>query len=427
LAVGNRLNILRAGILTALAILLVWQVVSRSLVAYLANAAPEAALKLRPDDPRALLKLAERHFQGHAPSAGPPGSDGRLIPVPPDRVRQWAELALAGDPLNAGALSLLGQLADRQGDQAKAERIMQAAASASVHEIVAAFWLMQKRYDQRDYDAALYFADALLRTRSQALPHVLPTLARIAENPAAKEKLKDLLARNPPWRAQFFSALPKAVSDARTPLELLLSVRETAAPATQADLRDYLNVLMEHKLYELAYYTWLQFLPPEQLTSTGLLFNGSFERTPSGLPFDWTMPAGTGVTIDIAQRSDQADQKALLIELGPGRVEFPGVQQTLLIAPGTYHFKGQYRGEIIGRRGLVWRVSCVGAPAAPIGQSPMMTGAAPVWQEVEFSFTVPEADCRAQQLRLELDARMASEQLVSGSIWYDELRISRVP
>ena len=130
---------LRAGILTALAILLVWQVVSRSLVAYLANAAPEAALKLRPDDPRALLKLAERHFQGHAPNAGPPGSDGRLVPVSPE-VQQWAELALAGDPLNAGALSLLGQLADRQGDQSRAERIMQAAARASVHEIVAAFW-----------------------------------------------------------------------------------------------------------------------------------------------------------------------------------------------------------------------------------------------------------------------------------------------
>jgi hypothetical protein len=54
-----------------------------------------------------------------------------------------------------------------------------------------------------------------------------------------------------------------------------------------------------------------------------------------------------------------------------------------------------------------------------------MVGAVPHWRDVAFTFTVPNADCRAQQLRLELDARMASEQLVSGSMWYDELQISR--
>jgi tetratricopeptide (TPR) repeat protein len=457
LASGNRLNILRVGILGAVGILLVWQVVSGSLVAFLAGTAPEAALKLRPDDPRALLKLAERHFQANARLMGALVGDGGrqtrgptgdasvpsgiaasleksrpayqqtgsiATPMPPNTVQQWAERALAGDPLNARALSLLGLLADAQGDGERAERYMQLAARASVQESVAAYWLMQRKYEQRDYDAAIYFADTLLRTRTQALPHVVPILARIAENPAANDKLKLLLASNPPWRARFFSALPMAVSDARTPLELLLSLRDSGTPATQADLREYLNVLMEHKLYELAYYAWLQFLPSEQLTNTAMLFNGSFEFTPSGLPFDWSMPAGTGVTVDIAERPDQRGHKALLIQLGPGRVEFPGVRQTLLLGPGAYRFRGQYKGEIKGRRGLVWRVSCVGAPAASIGQSQMMVGSAPAWQQVEFLFSVPEVECRAQHLRLELDARMASEQLVSGSIWYDELAIS---
>ena len=85
------------------------------------------------------------------------------------------------------------------------------------------------------------------------------------------------------------------------------------------------------------------------------------------------------------------------------------------------------RCELVGRRGLVWRVSCAGGKGGAIGESQMTAGAAPRWKDIEWTFTVPDADCRAQQLRLELDARMASEQLVSGSIWYDELRISRIP
>jgi hypothetical protein len=55
----------------------------------------------------------------------------------------------------------------------------------------------------------------------------------------------------------------------------------------------------------------------------------------------------------------------------------------------------------------------------------MMVGAAKPWKTAEFSFTVPGTECRAQQLRLSLDARMPSEQLVSGSIWFDELQIDR--
>jgi hypothetical protein len=432
------------------------------LVAYLADTAPGIAVQLRSDEPRALLNLVERHLRPAAASTGTSGgADGSTSPAPSedrlralidaarplaqteprdeqqgsgvsahdgialDDLRRWSELALARDPVNARALRLLGQLALRQGDEARAERFMTGAVRASVRESVAVHWLMQRKFDQRDYAQALALADTLLRTRSQILPYVVPTLARMAEIPAAKEKLKELLATNPPWRSQFFVALPRAVSDARTPLELLLSLREATEPPHASDLRSYLDVLIDHKFYELAYYTWLQFLPPEQLSSTGLLFNGSFERTPSGLPFDWILPTGNGVTIDIAQRPDRSDQRALLIELGPGRVEFPGIQQMLLLAPGTYSFKGQYRGEIIGRRGFVWRATCVGAPSTPLGQSPMMIGAVPSWQPIEFSFTVPERDCRAQHLRLELDARMASEQLVSGTVWCDALSIAR--
>jgi hypothetical protein len=456
----TRATATRTLIWSALAAVLVWLIASRSLVAYLADVAPEAALQLDPTNPRALLNMVESYLEvsigadGRAftTAAEPDGNEtGRRLHIlsqlaraaesaqatdasgePPmalkptrEHLRRWTELALERDPLNARALRLLGQLADADGDEARASEFMHAAVQRSIREGVAVYWLMQERYKKADYRAALAFADTLLRTRSQVLPHVLPVLAGAAENPAAKEALKQLLAENPPWRSAFLAALPRGVTDARTPLEYLLALRETAAPPATADLGPYLGLLVEHKLYELAYYTWLQFLPPEQLATAGFLFNGAFTTDPTGLPFDWVIRAGAGASVDVVALQDDASKRALLVELGPGRVEFGTVTQLLLLAPGTYHFRGAYKGALTGRRGLVWRLSCAGADDAPIGQSPMVQGGGPGWRELTFAFTVLETNCRAQELKLTLDARMASEQLVSGSIWFTDLLIAR--
>jgi hypothetical protein len=413
---------LRTFALVVAAMVVAWLVLSRTFVAYLAGRTPDSALWLRPDDPQALVTLAERRLDPDRTAL----EGAAAAPAAPDEVRQWLETALAGDPLNARALRILGQLA--AADEGRAISYMQAAARRSVQESLAVHWLMQRHYEEKNYTVALDYADALLRTRPRTMPHVLPMLGKMAETTEARGALEKLLAGNPPWRRAFLSVLPQAVSDARTPLIILLAIRDAPAPPTLADVRGYVGVLLAHKFHELAYYTWLQFLPPEHLAAAGPLFNGSFEFSPSGLPFDWVLSAGRGVTVDIAPRPDDASKRALYIELGPGRVEFQGVPQTLLLSPGTYRFDGKVRAEIAGPRGLVWRVACAGSQGPPLGQSVMMIGtigAAAAWKEVKFSFTVPTADCRAQQLRLDLDARMASEQLVSGYAWYDDLSLTR--
>jgi tetratricopeptide (TPR) repeat protein len=417
LALPTRLHPFRVIGLAVLGLVLAWLVVSRTLVACLARTAPEATLWLRPGDPEALLTLAEREVDAADGSARP--RDGT------DKARAWAETALAADPINARALRILGQLAHAAGDDERAAGYFRRAARHSIQESAAVSWLMRDSYAKKDYASALHFADTLLRTRTRALPDVLPVLGRMAESASAAGELHKLLAGNPPWRRAFLSGLPRAVSDARTPLEVLLALKQTPNPPDLADIRDYVGLLIEHKFYELAYYTWLQFLPREQLAGAGFLFNGSFELSPSGLAFDWQINAGTGATVDLAPRPDAAGGRALRIELGPGRVELGGVTQMLLLAPGAYQLRGKYRGELTGPRGLLWRIACADGTGAPLGQSPMAIGIASQWKDVTFSFAVPDAGCRAQRLRLVLDARMPSEQLVSGTLWYDELAVTR--
>ena len=191
------------------------------------------------------------------------------------------------------------------------------------------------------------------------------------------------------------------------------------------DLGPYINLLVARKFYSLAYYTWLQFLPPEQLRQAGLLYNGSFEAPPSGLPFDWKITPGTGVTIDIVARPDSSGKHALLVDFQYGRVEYHSVSELVMLAPGPYEFRGEYKGRLVGPRGMKWRIVCANGTMVPDGgESPMIMGLKD-WQTVAFTFTVPDKDCPAQYVHLDLDARMASEQFISGSILFDDLQISR--
>jgi hypothetical protein len=77
-----------------------------------------------------------------------------------------------------------------------------------------------------------------------------------------------------------------------------------------------------------------------------------------------------------------------------------------------------------GRRGLVWNVTCLDNGLSLLS-TPMVLGSIPQWSTFDTPFSVPSGSCPAQQLQLNLDARSPSEQLVTGSMYYDDLQIVR--
>ena len=240
-----------------------------------------------------------------------------------DEIRELVERAIAQDPLNARAFRILGQISERTSDEMQTQKLMQAAVRRSLLESVAVYWMMRKSFQDQNYKEALRYADILMRTRPQALGPIMPIMGKMAELPEASADLKLLLSTNPPWRPQFLSSVPNAISDARTPLDILLSLKDTANPPTATDLRPYLDFLIEHGFFDLAYYTWLQFLRPEQLAQAGHLYNGGFDTPPSGTPFDWVLTKGTGVTAQVAAKSDKPGERALHSAIRPWARRLP--------------------------------------------------------------------------------------------------------
>lgn len=442
---------LRAITLAVCALILVWLIVSRSLAAYLANIAPAEALWLNPREPQALVKLADQTLNGaadagtrtdtasRAPAAGVPANAQKQggpfaafamvdqkQTVDLSKVRELAAAALIDEPVNAIALRILGQAADAANDRAAASRYMHDAVRLSLHDAIAVYWLMLKSAEAKDYKSTVYYANALLRVDPDIGPYVVPVLARVAEDKASVGFLKKVLDSDPPWRDYFLQTLPLDVTDERTPLDLLLALRTSAQPPARQDVNHYLEFLVRHKMYALAYYTWLQFLPAEQLRSAGFLYNGDFAVAPSGSPFDWVISQGAGVTVDIEPTPGRNGADALIVNFMYGRVDFHSVTQLIMLPPGRYQFTGLHRGNIVGPRGLRWRIACAENRTKPFAQSDMIDGRATDWRGTELDFTVPDQNCRAQYISLDLDARMPSEQFVTGKMQFGDLRISRV-
>ncbi len=463
-------------LLAAIGAALVWLILTRTLAAYFAANSPSFALNLQPNEPRALVALAEAELDrlaatqtavGEAraalnetdvdsftalsrmaettlkalageesepagPSANEPAKSADQAPVraaikseDAATIRAWAKKAVDTSPLDADALGILARLAEVTDGESVAS-LMQTTARLSVRKSFAVFWLLQKAERESNHAEVARLADTLLRTRPRTLALIMPTLTAFAADEARRAELIRLLAENPPWRSAFFSGLNSHITDARTPLHVLTALNATPAPPTIDELKGYIGFLFKKNFHELAYYTWLQFQSPEELAKVGPINNPSFESPLSGLPFDWVLPrTGTAVT-EVRSFGDGARGQSLVVEFAQGRALFSGVEQVLLAAPGSYVLKGRHRGRLIGTRGLTWKLSCVGLKQ-PLGQTPMILGDVPDWRDFSMTLTIPQEGCRAQTLRLDLDARSASEKLVTGTMWFDDILLSRIP
>jgi hypothetical protein len=373
----------------------------------LAISDPEGGLLVAPWEPVALDELAERQLTN---------SSGEL-----SSVEDLARRALLSDPVDSRALSLLGLVAERKGDLARAEALMSLAAARSWRNPAPHVWLFAQAIRRGKFEEALAQSDGLLRVYPKYEETIFPVLTLFGTDPRALAALEGALAANPPWRRSFLRAIVTGAND-RLMTQLYQSLIHSRQPPTADDMKPYLDRLILVGRFEEAYQDWRATSSPAE-TAGRYPYNGNFEASLDGLPFNWVFDSISGAEIQITEAPDRGNSRALRIQFSGARAKLGRVGQLLMLAPGSYDLELAVKSSSLRtERGPVWQISCAESRVL-LAETKPVTGTTP-WTDLKIRFSVPSSGCNAQWLQLIIPARTASESEIEGEVWFQSFRVT---
>lgn len=385
-----------------------WRIVADTTAQSLALSAPAEALSWMPGTVAALDQRSQTELKK---------PDGDVAAA-----ERWAREALRARPLDEYALFLLGMAAERKGDAVGAQTLIREAGSRTWRNPGAQLWLFEHAAKRKDYRSALEHADAMFRVEPNFLAPLFPAIAGFTVESQGLQALGAFLASSPPWRDWVLLSLSARLYDRSHLDQLYTMLAESQNPPTHRELEAYLDRLIRDGRYRQAYRTWRQTTQVLPDVANDVPYNGDFARPGDGMPFNWTVASAPGADADIVP-ADGAEGRALRVQFSGARVRFAHIQQMVLLPPGGYRLSGRVRADNLQTpRGLWWTVVCAGAAGPTLGRTELVSGSMP-WSDFHADFVVPEEGCQAQILRLELPARIASEQQIEGRVWYQRLRI----
>ncbi len=403
---------IRATVLTVLGVVLAWRVLVTGLAEYYADRdTPEAdagALRWQGSQSVALYR------QGLVLAGRDPIVAKRLL-----QAAAWA------NPTDALVYLALAELQAEAGQPTAATALAETADALGpmrtpVLARSAAFWLARGRPDR-----ALTRWDMLLRNRPETAGQLYPLLLRWVESAEARPLLRPLLADPPQWWDKFFAYVAAKAARLEAVIFLYRNRERRGTRPGDAEQQVYLERLWREGRWLETYLAWLSGLDERQQQGLGNIYNGGFELPVTGLGFDWRISAPRGALVELAETYGTRGGKALHVAFNGQRVRFQHVRQPLYLEPGRYRLQGRVRPDgLRAERGLRWTVHCGESGERLLAEGPSFTGSDD-WQLFTQDFTVPEADCPVQWLRLELEGRAELDFEAQGDIWFDDLAISR--
>lgn len=286
-----------------------------------------------------------------------------------------------------------------------------------VRTATANFWLSQKQIDK-----ALKEWDVLL-TKNVNSKSIFTALSKFPEYSDGLQLLKPYIEKPPTWWDRYFTHLSKN-AQLSTVYNIYQQRLESATPISNKERQQFISRLLKEKHWSLAYTTWLSGLNIEKLKYRHFIYDGGFEDTLFNTPFTWNIKPAKNFQASLVQREGTVGNNSLMITFFKGkRIKFNHLYQTLLLKPGNYMMSLRYRvDQFQTNKGLNWRIRCNNKSL--IAESHTFKQQTLSWKTTKLNFHIP-SDCPTQILRLEANSTYAHDHLFDGSIWFDDLKITR--
>lgn len=189
--------------------------------------------------------------------------------------------------------------------------------------------------------------------------------------------------------------------------------------------KDYLNRLMRESIWTDAYFVWLNGLSETQQLALGNVYDGGFEQDAPEEGFAWRFTEVEGLSIKAQQTQGASGLNALHVAFkGARRNPAQLVAQSLLLDTGRYSLSGRVKlDNLAAVNGVRWQLICLSTAAEKLATSEYFIDKTQ-WRRFDFSFEVPDT-CPAQELRLLLDSADISRANLTGSLWFDDIAVTR--
>ena len=379
-----------------------WTLVQATRADLLAQSDPEAALRIDPDHPQALLQRAWKQM-GRGDNDAATATARRVLALEPGQGDAFAVLALAAMRRGDANANALARIALQRAPRNRDLRATEAAALLK----------------QGDLPAAMAQIDALLRLSPERGKTLFPALVQQAQDKRFAEALGAVLARDPPWRPAFLKVLNKEATSVA--VDQIYAWLQQHGELSTAETGRWLDRMLADGRWGEAYAHWVGTLGANAGRLTPV-HDGGFEQDPGGQGFGWRNAPVRGVFTDIEAGAGPNGSRAAHLHFIGRPAARGNLSQALLLAPGRFRLSLRARSDFLrSDRGLQWIVRCEGGPV--LGELDVPDGNA-AWRLLSVDFEVPAERCPGQWLELRNPAVRGTAQNVSGDLWIDDVAIT---
>jgi hypothetical protein len=188
----------------------------------------------------------------------------------------------------------------------------------------------------------------------------------------------------------------------------------------------YVDLLLANKMPESAARDWASYAGSRSAgyPERNRIFNGDFEKDPTGSAFDWRLDKVAGTSIDFDRGIKHSGDRSLRIRFdgtaNPGDL---GVLERVFLEPGRYRFQAFVRTQDLSTdEGVAFRIVCDDAPKELDWSTNHLRGTND-WTLSKGEFGAPTGGGLVS-VRLMRRPSLKFDNLLKGTAWLDGVIIS---